>query len=257
MIVAVAGMMLLGPAPTPIQQTAPTRPEETEVWQPQPPVVTPGPATMTFPPSDAVVLFDGRDLGQWVTTHDKSPARWAVAGGMLTVRKGAGNIETRRRFRNYQLHMEWRIPRDITGRGQARGNSGLFLASTGEGDAGYELQILDSFRNKTYVNGQAGSIYKQYAPVANPLRAPGEWQSYDVVWTAPVFAADGSLQRPAYVTVLLNGVLVQDHVALKGETTFVGLPRYAAHGPAPIKLQDHGDPSAPISFRSIWVRELP
>jgi hypothetical protein len=232
------------------------RPEDTEVWQPEPPVITPGPAVNVPAPSDAVVLFDGKNLNEWVSTKDKGPAKWTVANGVLTVRKGTGNIETRRSFRNYQLHMEWRIPAGITGEGQARGNSGLFLASTGEGDGGYELQIMDSYRNKTYVNGQAGSIYKQFAPLANPVRAPGEWQSYDVVWTAPVFGANGSLTSPASVTVFLNGVLVQNHVTLKGETAYIGKPQYKAHGPAPIKLQDHGDPSAPISFRSIWIREL-
>ena len=237
-------------------QAAAPRPEDTEVWQPVPPVVVPGPAIASVPPSDAVILFDGKDLGEWVSTRDKSPARWDVTGGVVTVRKGTGNIETRRRFGNYQLHLEWRIPAGITGDGQGRGNSGLFLASTGDGDAGYELQILDSYRNKTYVNGQAGSIYKQHAPLANPVRAPGEWQSYDVIWTAPTFAADGSLASPAYVTALLNGVLIQDHAVLTGETTYVGAPRYTAHGATPIKLQDHGDPSAPISFRSIWVRAL-
>lgn len=258
MIITAAAMSLLGATPgTPVVQTTPqARPQDTEVWAPEVPVVTPGPATTVAPPSDALVLFDGKNLGEWVSTKDKSPARWTVADGVLTVRKGTGNIETRRKFRNYQLHLEWRIPSGITGEGQARGNSGLFLASTGDGDAGYELQIMDSFRNKTYVNGQAGSIYKQYPPLANPIRAPGEWQSYDVVWTAPVFAADGSLTSPAYVTAFMNGILVQDHVALKGETVYIGAPRYTAHGAAPIKLQDHGDPSPPISFRSIWVREL-
>lgn len=258
MIFTVAAVTLLGTSlGAPVGQTAQqARPQDTEVWAPEVPVVTPGSATMVAPPSDAVVLFDGKDLREWVATKDKSPAKWTVADGVLTVRKGTGNIETRRKFRNYQLHLEWRIPANITGEGQARGNSGVFLASTGEGDAGYELQIMDSFRNKTYANGQAGSIYKQFAPLANPVRAPGEWQSYDVLWTAPVFAADGSLTSPAYVTALLNGVLVQDHVALKGETVYIGAPRYTAHQSASIKLQDHGDPSAPISFRSIWLREL-
>jgi len=239
------------------QATPGPKPEDTEVWSPVPRVVTPAPAgPAAAAPSDAVVLFDGRDLNEWVSTKDKSPARWTVAGGVLTVRKGTGNIETKRRFRNYQLHLEWRIPPGITGEGQARGNSGLFLASTGDGDAGYELQIMDSFANKTYVNGQAGSIYKQQAPRVNAARKPGEWQSYDVVWTAPVFAPDGSVQTPAYVTAYWNGLLIQDHVALRGETAYIGAPHYTAHGAAPIKLQDHGDPSAPISFRSIWIREL-
>jgi hypothetical protein len=175
---------------------------------------------------------------------------------VATVRKGSGNIETRRRFTDYQLHLEWRVPAEVKGSGQWRGNSGVFLASTGPGNEGYELQILDSYRNRTYANGQAGSLYKQAAPLANPMRPPGQWQSYDVVWRAPRFAADGSLMRPAVATVFLNGVLVQDHTVLKGQTVFLGKPRYSPHGPAPIKLQDHADPSAPVSFRNIWVREL-
>lgn len=242
-----------------LAQTTPVpRPEQTEVWGPEPRMVTPAPAASVpaTAPGDAVILFDGRDLREWVSTKDKSPARWTVADGALTVRKGTGNIETKRRFRDYQLHLEWRIPSGITGAGQARGNSGLFLASTGAGDAGYELQIMDSFDNKTYVNGQAGSIYKQQAPLVNATRKPGMWQTYDVAWTAPVFSADGNLTSPAYLTVFWNGVLVQDHVALKGQTTYIGQPRYTAHGASAIKLQDHGDPSSPISFRSIWVREI-
>lgn len=251
-----ASLLIAATAVSAMQNTPKPRPEDTEVWQPEPPVVTPGPVASVAPPSDAIVLFDGTGLGQWVSTKDKSAAGWTVADGVVTVRKGTGNIETRRPFRNYQLHLEYRIPAGIEGEGQGRGNSGLFLASTGSGDAGYELQILDSYRNKTYVNGQAGSIYKQFAPLANPARAPGEWQTYDVTWTAPVFAADGSLTSPAYATVLMNGILVQNHVPLRGETVYIGAPRYKAHGPAPIKLQDHGDPSAPISFRNIWLREL-
>ncbi len=232
------------------------RPEDTEIWTPEPLVVTPGPYAPVPPPSDALVLFDGRDLSQWVSARDGSPARWTVGDGAVTVAKSAGNVQTRRSFGSFQLHLEWRIPAGITGEGQARGNSGVFLASTGEGDLGYELQILDSFRNRTYVNGQAGSIYKQFAPLANPSRAPGEWQTYDIVWTAPTFDANGAVTRPAAVTVLMNGVLVQDHTVLKGPTRYTGQPRYAPHGRAPIKLQDHGDPSAPISFRNIWLREL-
>jgi hypothetical protein len=175
----------------------------------------------------------------------------------MTVNKKAGNIQTKRSFRNYQLHLEWRIPANITGKDQARGNSGLFLASTGPGDAGYELQILDSYENTTYVNGQAGSIYKQSPPLVNASRKPGEWQAYDVIWTAPVFNADGSVKRPAAVTVLHNGVLIQDHFELKGETLYIGAPQYRKHDASPIKLQSHNDPSEPISFRNLWIRELP
>jgi hypothetical protein len=233
------------------------KPEDTEVWEPVPKVVTPG-VTDADPPSDAIVLFDGKNLDEWVSALDKSPAKWIVAGGILTVSKapGVGNIETRRTFRNYQLHIEWKIPENITGTSQARGNSGVFLASTGPGDAGYELQILDSYNNKTYVNGQAGSIYKQGIPLVNPNRKPGEWQTYDVVWTAPMFNADGTLKTPAYVTVFFNGVLVQNHFELKGQTLYIGQPFYKQYDRAPIKLQAHGDRSEPISFRNIWVREL-
>ena len=233
------------------------RPEDTEVWQPVPPVVASAPGNLgAAPPSDAIVLFDGTSLGEWVNVRDGAPAGWLVRDGLLVVEKSAGNIETRRRFGNYQLHIEWRIPPDITGTGQARGNSGLFVASTGTGDAGYEVQILDSYQNETYVNGMAGSIYKQSVPLANPSRQPGEWQAYDVVWTAPTFAEDGRLQSPARVTVFFNGVLVQKDFELAGETVYIGAPQYRAHGASPIKLQAHGDPSAPISFRNIWVREL-
>jgi Domain of Unknown Function (DUF1080) len=244
-------------AQVPMQTTAARtpKPEDTEVWEPVPKVVTPG-ATDAAPPSDAIVLFDGKNLDEWVSNRDKSPARWIVADGVLTVNKAGGNIETKRAFRNYQLHIEWKIPENITGSGQARGNSGVFLASTGPDDAGYELQILDSYKNSTYVNGQAGSIYKQAAPLVNPSRKPGEWQTYDVVWTAPTFNADGSLKTPAYATVFFNGLLVQNHFELKGETLYVGQPSYKKYDSAPIKLQAHGDLSEPITFRNIWVRDL-
>lgn len=236
-------------------QAATAKPEDTEVWEPVPAIVTPG-VTDSAPPSDAIVLFDGKNLDAWVSADDHSPAKWIVAHGVVTVNKDAGNIETRKTFRNYQLHLEWKVPEGITGNGQSRGNSGLFLASTGPGDAGYELQILDSYNNKTYVNGQAASIYKQGIPLVNANRKPGQWQSYDVVWTAPVFNADGTLKTPAYVTALFNGVLVQNHFELKGETRYIGQPFYKKYDAAAIKLQAHGDPSQPISFRNIWVREL-
>lgn len=230
--------------------------EDTEFYSPVPTVVTPG-KTNADPPSDAIVLFDGKNLDQWVSTdHPDQNADWFVHNGIMTVNKKTGNIQTRESFTDYQLHLEWRIPKDIEGSGQARGNSGLFLASTGKGDSGYEVQILDSYKNSTYVNGQAGSVYKQYAPLVNPNRPPGQWQTYDVIWTAPRFNEDGSLKSPAYVTVLFNGILVQNHSELKGVTKYIGLPDYYAHGPEPIKLQAHGDNSKPISFRNIWVRKL-
>ena len=240
-----------------IAQEAPRpKPEETEVWEPVPAIVTPG-ATDAAPPSDAIVLFDGSNENEWVSAQDHTPARWIVGDGVLTVAKGTGSIETKRTFKNYQLHIEYRIPANITGSGQARGNSGVFLASLGPGDAGYELQVLDAYNNKTYVNGQGGSIYKQSPPLVNPARKPGEWQTYDVVWTAPTFNADGSLSTPAYVTAFFNGVLIQNHFQLKGQTLYIGQPFYKAYDRAPIKLQAHGDKSEPISFRNIWVRDLP
>jgi hypothetical protein len=245
-----------GAAPAGAPAQAP-RHEDTEFYEPVPLVVTPG-SVDSAPASDATVLFSGGNLDEWVLTRDKSPAKWLVADGVFTVNKAGnvGNIETKRTFKDFQLHLEWRIPENITGTDQARGNSGVFLASTGTGDAGYELQILDSYNNKTYVNGQAGSVYKQSVPLVNPNRKPGEWQSYDVIWTAPRFAADGSVKTPAYITAMFNGVLIQNHFELKGETVYVGQPAYKAYDRAPIKLQAHGDRSEPISFRNIWVREL-
>ncbi|WP_423147093.1 3-keto-disaccharide hydrolase [Rubrolithibacter danxiaensis] len=233
------------------------KPQDTEVWSPVPEVVTPG-KTNSDAPSDAIILFDGKNLDQWVSVKDpNAPADWHVSNNVITVNKKAGNIQTKKSFGNYQLHIEWKIPQDIDGEGQGRGNSGVFLASIGPGDDGYELQVLDSYKNKTYVNGQAGSIYKQSIPLVNASKKPGEWQSYDVVWTAPVFNTDGSLKTPAYVTVFHNGVLVQNNTELKGPTRYIGKPEYSkAHGASPIKLQAHGDPSKPISYRNIWVREL-
>jgi len=248
--------VLAAPAARAQQAGQQPKPEETEVWQPVPAVVTPG-ETPGTPPSDAIVLFDGKNEDEWISAQDHTPAKWIVADGLLTVAKSTGNIETRRHFHNYQLHVEWRIPADISGTGQGRGNSGVFLASTGPGDAGYELQVLDGYNNPTYVNGMVGSIYKQSIPLVNAARKPGEWQSYDVVWTAPVFNADGSLKTPAYVTAFYNGVLVQNHFELKGQTLYIGKPFYKAFDGAAIKLQAHGDKSEPMSFRNIWVRELP
>jgi Domain of Unknown Function (DUF1080) len=240
---------------TAFAQTPQGDPKATEQWEPVPPLVAPG-MHPGAPPSDAIVLFDGHNLDQWVLTKDHSAASWKVANGILTVEKSAGNIETKKEFGSYQLHLEWRIPKDITGEGQARGNSGLFVASTGRGDDGYEIQILDSWKNSTYVNGQAASIYKQSPPLVNAMTPPGDWQTYDVVWTAPAFAGDGTLKTPAYLTLFHNGVLVQNHFQLTGETRYIGQPTYKPYQRAAIKLQAHGDPSAPISFRNIWVREL-
>ena len=221
-----------------------------------PAVVTPSTSDKpAAPPSDAIVLFDGRNLDQWVATKDKAPAGWTVADGLMVVKKSAGNIETKRKFRNYQLHLEWRVPENVTGSGQLRANSGIFLASTGPDSDGYELQILDSYRNETHANGQAGAIYNQHPPLVNAMRPPGQWQTYDVVWTAPVFAPDGRLLSPARVTAFHNGLLIQNDTVVLGETA-PAKPVYRAHGASPIKLQAHGDPFPPPTFRNIWVREL-
>ena len=249
-VLALAATQAAAQQPT----SRPMRPQDTEVWQPVPRVVTPG-KTEREAPSDAIVLFNGSNLDEWVSTEDSTPARWTVANGVVTVNKRAGDIRTKRAFRNYQLHLEWRVPEGITGASQLRGNSGVFLG-WGPGSS-YELQIMDSYENPTYVNGQASSVYKQNPPLVNAMRKPGEWQVYDVVWTAPVFNADGSVKSPAYVTAFHNGVLVQNHFPLLGVTKNTGLPEYTKHGPAPIMLQAHQDPSAPISFRNIWLRELP
>jgi hypothetical protein len=232
------------------------KPEETEQWKPKPPVVKPGVSATA--PSDAIVLFDGKNLNEWISTKDPSkPAEWIVHDGVMTVNKKSGNIQTKKTFNSYQLHIEWMVPEKITGSGQGRGNSGVFLASTGGGDEGYELQIVDSYNNETYVNGQAGSIYKQNPPLVNSMNPPGSWNVYDIVWTAPVFNTDGSLKSAARVTAFLNGVLIQNNFELKGPTQYTGHPSYTkSHGATPIKLQSHGDPSEPISFKNIWIRPL-
>ena len=231
----------------------------TEVYSPVPKIVVPG-KTDAEPPSDALVLFDGSNLDLWRAegSDTSKAAGWMVHDGMMTVDKKKKGILTRQRFGDYQLHLEFMIPENITGSGQARGNSGVFLANISDSgaDVGYELQILDNYNNTTYVNGQVGSIYKQGIPLANPSRRPGEWQVYEVVWKAPRFKADGSLDSAAHVTVFLNGVLVQNNYVLKGTTEYIGQPHWMQHGQAPIKLQAHGDKSEPISFRNIWLRKL-
>jgi len=220
-------------------------PARTEVWEPEPPIVDPGLAAA--PPSDAIVLFDGTDLSAW-TGADGDPAGWQVEDDAMTVVGGTGDIITRKGFGDVQLHIEWRTPAEVVGEGQGRGNSGVYLMRR------YEVQVLDSHDNRTYSNGQAASLYKQHIPLVNASRGPGEWQVYDIVFRAPRFAADGTVKTPAVVTVLHNGVLVQDHVVLRGPTVFIGDPAYEAHSErGPIQLQDHGNP---VSYRNIWVREL-
>lgn len=207
-------------------------------WE-QPPIVTPG-KTDADPPSDATILFDGQDLSKW-----RGGDRWKVEDGVAIV--GKGQITTLDEFGDCQLHIEWSAPEPPTGRGQGRGNSGVFMMGR------YEIQVLDSYDNETYFDGQAGAIYKQTPPAANAMRPPGEWNSYDIFWTAPRFEDDGTLRSPAYVTVVHNGVLILNHFELEGDTPFNRPPRYVAHPPVgPISLQDHGDP---VRFRNIWVRE--
>jgi hypothetical protein len=225
-------------------------PELSEVWDPAPVLVSPG--AYPRPPSDAIVLFDGKDLAEWQMATGQ-PASWVVGDGAVTVRAGTGHMVTRRSFTDFQLHLEWRPPAGAGGKGQQSGNSGVFLASTDAGDGGYEVQVLACDNNRTYANGQAGSVYKQHIPLVNACATGGQWQAYDIIWTAPRFQPGGALASPAYVTVLHNGVLVQNHVKLGGETVYRGAPAYRAHGPAPLKLQDHGDA---VSFRNIWIRPL-
>ncbi len=230
-----------------------------ELYSPVPKIVTPG-NTVGDAPSDAEILFDGKNLDKWASAKDAkdsgNAATWEIVNGDLLVSKTAGNIQTRDTFMDYQLHLEFKIPASITGSDQARGNSGIFLASRGTGDAGYELQILDNYNNATYTNGQVGAIYKQAFPLANPCKKPGEWSVYDIVWTAPRFREDGSVLTRARATVFLNGVLVENNFELWGQTVYVGSPFYKKHGASPIKLQAHGDKSEPISFRNIWVRKI-
>jgi len=220
-------------------------PEATEVWEPEPRVVTSG-KTVNTPPSDAIVLFDGSHTDEW-TKRDGSPVEWTIEGDALVVKPGTGPIVTRRKFQDIQLHIEFRTPAQVESEGQGRGNSGVFLQQR------YEVQVLDSYNNRTYSNGQASSIYKQTPPLVNASRGPGEWQTYDIIFTAPRFDKDGNRISPGYVTVLHNGVLTQNHTLIQGTTEYIGWPKNIAHGPDAIQLQDHGNLTA---FRNIWIREL-
>jgi len=207
----------------------------------EPRVVNPGP-----PPADAIVLFDGQDLNQWKNEKD-GPAKWDVKDGVMTVNQ-TGSILTKQAFGDCQLHVEWATPAEVKGNGQERGNSGVYLQGH------YEVQVLDSYNNPTYFHGQAGSVYKQHAPLVNASRKPGEWQAYDIIFHAPRFDAAGKVLQPGTVTVLHNGVLVQDHAEILGATSHIGRPKYAAHPlKQPLLLQDHGNP---VRYRNIWIREL-
>lgn len=219
-------------------------PKDTEVWDPEPRIVTPGKTNEA--PSDAIVIFDGTNLDAF-TDLSGNPASWTVADGAMTVKPGTGDIQTRQYFGDIQLHMEWRSPAVVKSEGQGRGNSGIFLQSR------YEVQILDSYKNRTYSNGQAGAIYKQHMPLVNASVAPGTWEVYDIIYRAPRFNKDGIKISSAYVTVIHNGVVIQNHAEILGTTEYIGMPKNQAHGKAPLKLQDH---SNLVSYRNIWVREL-
>jgi hypothetical protein len=213
-----------------------------------PPVVDPGPAGPPVPaPSDAIVLFDGKGLSQWMTAKGE-PAKWKVENGYMEVAKGTGEIRTRSRFGDCQLHVEWASPVEVAGTSQGRGNSGVFLMGI------YEVQVLDCFENKTYADGMTASLYGQYPPLVNASFGPGEWQTYDIVYTAPRFDAAGKLLSPAYLTVFHNGLLIQNHAELTGPTSWLERAPYSAHPEKqPISLQDHGNP---VRYRNVWVREL-
>jgi hypothetical protein len=211
--------------------------------RPKPPVVNPGP-----PPSDAIVLFDGKDLSQWMM-HDSTAAKWVVRDGYVQVAPGSGSMMTRRGFGDVQLHIEWATPNPPHGDSQERGNSGVYLMSH------YEIQVLDGYHNVTYADGYQGAVYGQTPPLVNASRPPGEWQTYDIVFHRPRFNADGTVARPARVTVLHNGVLVQDNTEITGWTVHNAVAHYQPHADRlPLLLQDHENPTR---YRNIWVRELP
>ena len=215
----------------------------TEDWTRKPQVINPG--CEQAPPSDAIVLFGkAKDLSNW--TGRSGPAKWKTGCRKMTV-NGTGDILTKEKFGDCQIHVEFRTPSKVVGKDQGRGNSGVYIQTF------YEVQVLDSYNNETYYNGQAGALYKQSAPLVNASRKPGKWQAYDIVFHAPRFAADGSVTKPASVTVFHNGVLVQDHFELKGPTTYAGYPKYEKHGDMPLLLQDHGNP---VSYRNVWIRKL-
>ncbi len=224
-------------------------PAMTEIWDPEVPVVTPGETPMDAPADAIILMGEGVDLGyEWTNGKGEAPG-WIWENGVATVVKGAGVIKTKRQFEDFQLHVEWRSPEEVVGESQGRGNSGIFLQEL------YEVQILDNFNNRTYRNGQAGSLYKQAAPLVNVCTGPGKWQTYDIIYTAPHFNKDGSYFTKPRVTLLHNGVLVQNNTELRGPTQYIGIPEYTIvkHGPGALILQDHGNP---VSFRNIWIREL-
>ncbi|WP_431126602.1 3-keto-disaccharide hydrolase [Flagellimonas flava] len=230
------------------QVNGPTQPEATETYEPVPPRVTPG--SDGAPPSDAIVLFNGKDFDHWVSTADSTAVKWHLnRDGSMTVKDKTGNIQTKQNFGSMQLHIEWKSPKEVQMSGQNRANSGVFLQGL------YEVQVLDNNDNGTYVNGQVGSIYKQSVPLAMASVPSGEWNTYDIIYHAPKFSRGGNIVAPATITVLHNGVLIQDHFEIEGPSEYIGWPRYKSHGKRPLMLQDHRDNSR-VSYRNIWVREL-
>ena len=217
-----------------------------DMSRPRPVVVTPG-QNPSQPPSDAIILFDGTDLSQWASTKDSGPAKWLLKEGYMEVTRETGDIRTKKAFGDYQLHIEWASPAKVSGTSQERGNSGIFLAGT------YEVQVLDSYKNDSYPDGQASGIYGQKPPLVNACRPPGKWQSYDIIFHRPIFKNE-KLVKPATVTVLQNGVLVQDNWTIQGITFHKQRAEYRPHADRmPLKLQDHGNP---VRYRNIWLREL-
>ncbi len=230
------------------QGEEPTAPEGTEFYEPVPPTVQP--YAQNGAPSDAIILFDGSSLDNWVSTQDSTAANWHLnEDGSMTVRNEAGDIQTKQNFGSIQLHIEWKSPEEVQREGQNRGNSGIFLNGL------YEVQVLDNNNNDTYVNGQVGSIYKQHTPLAKASVPTGEWNTYDIIYHAPEFNSAGEKIKSGTMTVIHNGVLIQDHVEIKGTTPYIGWPKNPPHGKGPLKLQDHRDNSR-VSYRNIWVREL-
>jgi hypothetical protein len=246
-LAATASLILLSLARPLSAQSEAKRWKIHDLQRPSPTVVTPA-SSPGGSPSDAVVLFDGTSVSQWQATEG-GDAKWVVKDGYMETSPGSGAIKTRKGFGDIQLHVEWAAPSQVQGSGQGRGNSGVIIMGK------YEVQVLDSYGNRTYTDGQASSVYGQYAPLVNASRPPGEWQSYDIIFRRPRFAAGGKLLRPANLTVFHNGILVQDHVDAWGETNWLQFTAYSKHADAlPLVLQDHDNP---VKYRNIWLRELP
>jgi len=226
-----------------------TKPAATEIWEPKPTIVTPGVGTAA--PSDAIVLFDGKSMDKWQMAKDSSASQWLLENGAMTVKLGTGDLQTKQKFGDCQLHVEFKIPADAKNSADHNnaGNSGVFLQER------YEVQIFDSYHDETplYANGQMGSIYKQVIPMANAASKPGEWNTFDIYYTAPRFHVNGALEIPAFITVVHNGVLTLNHFQIQGTIEYIGIPKYELHDKASVRLQGHG---SAVSFRNIWIREI-